>query len=355
LQQKISQLTADNQSLAEKAAQRSAQIPRLPAPAIQVSNSPASDADTMQSTNLYSRLKDRDFKLKPEQVESYLSSNKRSAASLLAAYRTTSDPALLSEAMRNFPDDPNVAFEAATRKDISPDEQRKWLDVLKKSDPDNALANYLSAVDYFKTGQTDQAVKEFMAASGKQFEDYTSQRYQDDAEAYLAAGYSEAEAKYAAGSQLLLPQLKMAKDAGLDMIELAKSYQQAGDSASAQAAFQMAINLGSRYSNPSASQPIISELVGLALQTQAFKAMDPNANYGTTGQTVQDQLNLIQQQRNQTTQLANQMDALLPQLSEQDWIVYRDRWMTLGERNAMQWLINRYGQNPTATSPQNMF
>ena len=90
--------------------------------------------------------------------------------------------------------------------------------------------NYLSALNDLKTGQTDQAVKEFMAyASGKQFvEDYTSQRYQDDMEAYLAAGYSVADAKAAAGFQLLLPQLQQTKDLGLAMIDLAKSYQQCG-------------------------------------------------------------------------------------------------------------------------------
>ena len=351
LQQRIAQLNSDSQSLAGRLAKSETAIPHLPAPSIQFSNSSALGMDTLQSTNLYARLKDKDLTLKPEQLESYLRSSGRNAASLLAAYRTTKDPALLSEAMRNFPDDPQVAFEAALRKDVSRDEQRHWIDVLKKSDPDNALPIYLSALDYFKTGQTDQAVKEFMAASGKQFEDFSSRRYQDDTEAYLAAGYSEADAKYAAGTQLLLPQLQMTKDVGLDMIELAKSYQQAGDSASAQAAFQMAINLGGRYSTPSPGEPMISELVGLALQTYAFKAMDPNAQYGNTGQTVQDQINQLRQQREQLTQQANQVEALLPQVSEQNWIIYRDRWLTLGEQNAVEWLINRYGQNTTVGNP----
>jgi RNA polymerase sigma factor (sigma-70 family) len=345
LQQKMAQLAADNQSLADKVSPRSAHGPRLPAPAIQVSNSAASDADTLQSTNLYNRLKDKDFKLKPEQVESYLGSNGRNAASLLAGYRTTSDPALLSEAMRNFPSDPQVAFEAATRKDVSPDEQRKWLDVLKKSDPDNALANYLSALDYFKSGQTDQAVKEFMVASGKQFGDYTSQRYEDDTEAYLAAGYSVVDAKFAAGSQLLLPQLQQTKDLGIALVNLAKSYQQNGDTDSAQAAFQMAINLGGRYSNPSPGEPAISQLVGIALQQRTLKAMDPNAAFGNNGQTVQDQLNNLQQQRSQLEQHSSQMETLMPQLTEQDWIVYRDRWMTFGEQNAENWVISKYGQH----------
>jgi len=79
--------------------------------------------------------------------------------------------------------------------------------------------------------------------------------------------------------------------------------------------------------------------------------MDPNAQYGNTGQTVQDQINQLRQQREQLTQQANQVEALLPQVSEQDWIIYRDRWLTLGEQNAVEWLINRYGQNTTVGNP----
>jgi RNA polymerase sigma factor (sigma-70 family) len=341
LQQRLAQF---NSTLAEHS-DRNKALPHLPAPAFQVSGSSAGLAlDTMQSTNLYNRLKDKDFKLTPEQVESYLKTNGRSAASLLAAYRTTSDPVLLAEAMRNFPEDPQVAFEAALRKDVTQEEQRRWLDVLKKSDPDNALGNYLSALDYFKTGQTDQAVKEFMAASGKQFADYSSERYQDDTEAYLAAGYSVADAKFAAGYQLLLPQLKQTKDVGLNMIDLAKSYQEAGDSSSAQAALQMAVDLGARYGNPSPGEPVVSQLVGLAVEIKALKAMDPNAPYGHTGQTVQDQLNQVLQQKDLLTQRTGQAEALLPAMSEQDWIIYRDRWLMFGEENAEQWVISKYGQ-----------
>jgi RNA polymerase sigma factor (sigma-70 family) len=350
LQRRIAQLNFDRQAMAEHTAQSSTLMPRLPAPQIQVSNS-SSAVDTLQSTNFYNRLKDKDFKLTTDQVGPYLRANGRNASSLLAAYRTTSDPALLTEAMRNFPDDPQVAFEAAFSKDLKPEEQRHWLDVLKKSDPDNALANYLSALDYFKNGQTDQAVKEFAAASGKQFEDFSSQRYQDDTEAYLTAGYSAGDAKYAAGTQLLLPQLRQTRDVGLDMIDLAKSYQQAGDSASAQAALQMVVNLGDRYGNSTPGEPIISQLVGYALQIKALNAMDPNAAYGSDGQTVQDQLNRIKQQNNDLKQRATQVEALVPEMSEQDWIIYHDRWMTLGEQNAGNWVIRKFGQSPATTNP----
>ena len=42
-------------------------------------------------------------------------------------------------------------------------EQPLWLDAFKQSAPDNALANYLWAHNYYKAGQTDQAVQELVA------------------------------------------------------------------------------------------------------------------------------------------------------------------------------------------------
>jgi len=192
--------------------------------------------------------------------------------------------------MRKFPNDPQVAFEAAFKKDASSEERHQWLEALKKSDPENSLPDYLSALDYFKAGQTDQAVRELISASGKkQFHDYTLDRVQDDEEAYLAAGYSAAEAKTIPSSQLLLPQLQQLKSLGLTLADLAKSYQQSGDEASAQAALQMAANLGQRYkSTPGETE--VSWLVGMAVEGIALNAMNPNSPYGSDGQTVRESL-----------------------------------------------------------------
>jgi len=345
LRRQMAQLNADNETLSRRITRATLDIPRLPAPPVQATNDATAVADTLQSTNLYNRLKDKDLKLSLRQLEPYLNANGRNAASLLASYRTSKDPALLAEAMRNFPNDPQVAFEAALRPDATPEDRRQWLDALKKSDPDNALGYYLSALDYFKTGQSDQALKEFMAASGKSFEDYTSERYQDDAEAYMASGYSVADAKAAAGLQLLLPQLQQVKDLGHDMIQLSQSYQQAGDSASARAALQMAVSLGQRYGTSTPGEPAISQLVGLALEGLALKNMDPQSAYGSDGLTVQDELNQVSQQRAALEARSQKVEAIVPTMPEQDWISYRDRWLMFGEQNAEQWLINKYGSN----------
>jgi RNA polymerase sigma factor (sigma-70 family) len=341
LRRQMVQLQTENERLSSQRAHN----PRLPAPRVHtVASADGSPAQASPSTNLYARLKDKDPKLTRNQVEPYLKANSRSAASLLAAFRTTGDPALLKEAMEKYPNDPQVDFEAAFDKDLSPDDRRQWLTAFEKSAPDNALANYLSALNDFSSGQTDQAVRELSAAAGKPFDDYTVSRVEDDTEAYLAAGYSLADAKTISSMQLLLPQLAQMKQLGLDTIDLAKAYSQAGDQASAQAALQMTLSLGQRYADPSSGEAEISQLVGIRIEQLALRAMDPNTPYGNDGQTVQDRLSALTQQFTAVTQLGEQAETLFPALSDQDWIVYKDRWLMFGEENAQRWVVNKFGQ-----------
>jgi hypothetical protein len=277
-------------------------------------------------------------------VRAYLDANHRSAASLLAAFRTTRDPALLEEAKQNFPNDPMVAFESALAFNAKPEDKQKWLEVFKKSDPENSLPNYLSALDYFKAGKSDQALQELMAASGKQgFQDYTQDRGQDDEEAYLAAGYSVAESKTISSQQLLLPQLQILRDLGRDLSDLANTYKQNGDAASAQSVLQMIATLGQRYSSSSPGQPEVSQLVGMAVEGSALAAMDANGVYAD-GQTVQQRLDQINQQKATLKELNNQVEPLFESMSDQDWIIYKDRWRMFGEESAMRWVIGKYGR-----------
>jgi tetratricopeptide (TPR) repeat protein len=340
LRQQVSQLTTENERLSKHP-----RIPRLPAPPMQVAAQlKTSPPEDLPSTNLYARFKDKAPKLTAEQVEAYLKANGRKASNLLAAYRTSGDPALLKEAMEKYPNDPQVAFEAVLDKVLSSEEKRQWLDTFEKSAPDNALANYLSAFNYFNSGQIDQGVQELTAAAGKQqFQDYTLERIQDDEEAYLSAGYSAAEAERIAMSWLELPQLAQVKQLGRNLVALADAYSQSGDPASAQAALQMAMNMGQRYDDL-ASAALISQLVGMAVQRLALNAMDPNSPYGGNGQTVQDQLNQIAQQRTAINELVNQAQPLMPTMSDQDILIYENRRMLFGEVAALQWVVSKYGQ-----------
>ena len=346
LRQQIVQLKADNKHLSNRVAQaKGARAPHLPAPPMQVNNLPRALAtEALQPTNRIAQLIDKPSKLTTEQVESYLNANRRNAASLLAAYRTTGNLALLEEAMQQYPNDPQVAFWAALDKDLSPGQRRQWLGAFKQSAPDNALANYLSAVDYFKVGQTDQAVQELIAASDKpQFQDYSMNSVQDNEEAYLAAGYSVAEAKALAfvPTSMALPDLRELKQLGQDMVDLANSYRQTGDETSAQAALQLAVNLGQQAST---GQYMIDLDLGMKVERNALRAMDPNSPYGNSGQTVQDRLNQLTQQIAVGYELDKQADPLLQTMSDQDWINFTDRARLFGEQAALQWLVNKRGQ-----------
>jgi len=348
LRQQIEQL--ENNSLSERSARfRGSPVPHLPAPAIPPTASSASPTENISSSNLLARLSKNQPHLSSEQAEKFLEDNHRSASSLLAVYRTTANSAYLDEAMGKFPGDPQVAFEAALRTGVAPEEKRRWLDALKKSAPENSFANYLSALDYFNSGQTDQAVQELIAASDKsRFNDYYAERSQANAEALESAGYSEVESLVATAmgpEGLDQPQLKALKDLCARMVELANSYRQAGDETSAQAALQMAVSLGENFdgSKGAANRPPTTRATAFAIEYRALQSMDPAAPFGSGGGTVKDQLDRIAQQKAGITELCNQLDALYPKATPQDMINFLDRARLFGDESAMQWLTQKYG------------
>ncbi len=331
-----------DEALSRLAAFSTGRAPRLPVATIQTNSEQAASLTESVQSSLYARFKDKTPKLNADQVETYLKANGRKPSTLLAAYRTSGDAAFLEEAMENYPSDPQVAFEAVFAKGLSPEQRGQWLNAFEQNAPDNALANYLSALDHFKAGQTDQAIPELLTASSKrQFQDYTVSRRQDDEEAYLAAGYSTAEAKMIGSGQVELPQLAQLKQLGVKIVELSNSYRQAGDDASAQAVLQMAAGLGQRYS---AEDCAISHLVGLAIERIALNAMDPNAPYGTSGYTAREQLDLLNQQKTAIGSLFKENEALFEQMSDQDWINYIDRDKAFGEEAARRWAVGKFRQ-----------
>jgi hypothetical protein len=249
---------------------------------------------------------------------------------------------LLQEALEKFPDNPQVAFAAIFKRDSSPEERRHWLEKFKESAPNNTLANYLSALDYFKAGQSDQAVQELVAASGKsQFQDYASEFVQDDEELWRASNYSVAESKTLASMLLVLPHLGPLKELTQNMVSLANSYRQAGDDASAQAALRIALNLGEQLDSAPAPA-LITRLVGIAVQSIALRAMDPNSPDAGNGQTAQQRLDDLTRQRAVIKELVTGFDEIQQRVSERDWISYKDRWRSFGEPAAAQWLRNKY-------------
>jgi hypothetical protein len=127
------------------------------------------------------------------------------------------------------------------------------------------------------------------------------------------------------------------------IVGLANSYTQSGDAASAQTALLMDEYLGQQMSS-TPTDPLISQLVGLAIERNALLNMDPNSPYGSNGQTVQNQLDQLTEQSTAIHDLVKQMEPLQETMTPQDWINYNERTKTFGEMNALQWLLSKYGQ-----------
>ncbi|MGD0538557.1 MAG: hypothetical protein ABSC03_13035 [Verrucomicrobiota bacterium] len=278
-------------------------------------------------------------------VETYVQQHNRSAESLLAAARVLRGldrREYLREAKEKYPNDPRVAYAAFYQppfdnRQAAPEERRQWLDAFQQAAPDNALPGYLSARDDFKAGRTDQAVQEVLAAVGKPIQDYALESIQNVEQAYLAAGLPEAEATARATGEQPLPQLAELKQLTINLVEYAKT-QQSGDPAAAQSALQAAVRLGGQLDSDGPF--LINNLVGIAVQQIALNAMDPAATLGDAGQTVQSQLDALNQHKQDLKAVAQQIEAVLPYLTDQEVVAYFDRIRRDGETAAVQWLLS---------------
>jgi len=226
----------------------------------------------------------------------------------------------------------------------SPEERRQRLEAFERGAPGNPLPNYLSALDYFRSGQTDQGVQQLLAAHGKpQFQDYSWDFVQNTEEALRSAGHSESELRMAALWQLSLPQVSELNQLNVKITALADAYRQAGDTASAQAMLQVALRLGQQLGS-SPNDVLINQLNGMDIQRDALKGMNPADPYGPNGQTVAARIQELTEQDTAIKSLVKGMAALQPRMSPQDWITYNDRTMAFGEVNALQWLLAKYAQ-----------
>ena len=300
------------------------------------------------------------LKLPRETIEEYLRLHHRSAQSLLAAFHAsgdaenpTGDLNYLKEAGTNFPGDPHVQL-AVLAHNAFPEARRQWLDAFKASSPDNSLANYLSAQDYFKNGQPEAAMKELLEASSKpQFADFTMETYLGEKELYRADGKSPLESNQAAMAALagdLFPELTTLKVLAQSMGDSQKLYANSGDSASAENLAQLNFSLANRLTGGDSGKVVISQLVGMALEAIALRNLEPNTSYAfLDGETPSQRTEELKQQKLSIRQLYENFQSILPNLTETEKENFEEREKIYGEIPAMRWVV---GQRGTGTPSQ---
>lgn len=274
------------------------------------------------------------------EVETYLDSHKRSAASLLAAAQVTGDVQFLREAMKRFPDNPRVTF-AAWAKSEDPQERAKWLELMVSTCPNNSLPCYLSAADKIKLGDTDGALRELESAAVRpEFGYFAQETILDAQEAYRDAGYSEAESKVLAIWSLPLPHLRELKALSMGLADVVKSYGQAGQADSANAVLALGLQMSERI----APEPsfVIEDLVRVATQRILLRDLDPASPSPMSGWTCGDLLAALDE-RKRFIQQTIVPDTVLLGLSPEKLAAYTERAANLGELQASQWFREKYG------------
>lgn len=320
--------------------------PRLPAPPFKSAASSTQERDASRpGAELIQRLLKGENvpKLSLAEGEAFVARNRRTADSLLAAHLVTGESSFLDEALKSYPNDPRVAFAAAFKPGLSGAERSAILEKFKNAAPDNALANYLAASEHLKAGRTDNAIQELEQAYSKpHLQEYISEGMQASLEAYRANGYSEFESITTAATMYPLPQLAELRKLGRSIGEIAAAYRAGGDEASARAILEIGMDMGQKVAT--GQGPFIEDLVGVAVQSEILKTMDPASASGVAGKTVQDRLTELAQWKDSIKSLAKQQDEIFKNLdSEREIVDYFSRIMMFGETRAIQWLVNKHG------------
>lgn len=299
------------------------------------------DASEPSSTtsNWFQRMASGELEtdLTPEQWVEYFRQNGTNVETLLASQKRDN----LKLAAELFPNDPRVQY-AVLARELFPEQRREWLDRFKAAAPDNALASYLSAREYLKGGDREQGLKELAEAARKpRFNDYSLELLQSREEAQMSAGRNAAEAKAAAATSTLLPQLAMLKGLSQDMQTIQKEYLAAGDVASAEALAQMGRPLGQQFTTGEGSHFLLNQLVGVAIERILISKLPPDSQPEFLGGTVQQRIDELTAFRQSVRTLTPQFDEMMARGNEGEIINYFDRLKFQGEYKALLWLQQR--------------
>jgi RNA polymerase sigma factor (sigma-70 family) len=290
------------------------------------------------------RLNDGDMSLSmlsQEQADAFLALNKTNAASLLAAYRVTHDPEYLRKAATNYASDPAVLLRVAMH-DAFPEERRAWLDQLKRTDPDNALAYYLSANQHWKDDDVDAALQDFATATQKSaFKDYLTDHMQTLEEIYLSAGHTAAEAKGLATHAVELPYIAQVVEMSRKMVDLMKQHQSSGDSASVENLTRMGLTAAGHLNAVQDGGNLLGQMVGVKVEQRFLTELDPKQNYAFLNGTVGERLSALATREQSIRKDSQFIGEWIGRATEQETVSYFDRLKLYGESAAIEWLKNR--------------
>jgi hypothetical protein len=281
------------------------------------------------------------------EIDAYLKLKNRGADSLITAYSLTDDTNFLREAAMKYPLDPHVQL-AVLSADLFPENRWHWLEAFKQSAPDNPIANYLAACEYFDAGQSDQAINELTEAGGKPvLETYWLDMMQARADAYASAGFAAADAAWAGYMDTPWPWMKDLNHIAADLTSLAAQTRKNGDVQQADALVTVGMSYGHRIATGDPSQLVTYQLRGLIIQRNLLGSLDPSVpvEFDGTTQSAGERLAEINVQLHAARELSNvEVQYLYSHPPDDDDLLAFFRHLhEEGDLAALQWLRDKLG------------
>ena len=279
-----------------------------------------------------------------EQVEAWLASRGRDAAGLVGAWDITGDEALLMEAAERFPGDPRVCVAMIWKLLGNGEDAAEWVDRLVSAEPQNPGALYLRAEAQYKAGASEEAMatlKGAVALSGK-VDLHLRDRMMTVREAALASG---AGVKDAAMLSIFAP---LSRGGGAPYLngghrvvaDGIKSAVAAGDAEEVTALAGISLGMANQMASSPAPN-LLDQLVEHEWRRSTLKAMSGETEYGDSGTTVSQQLELVEAQRSELKAAAvakesKRVAEWLEQASDAEVASYADTFLLRGELEAMK-------------------
>lgn len=267
------------------------------------------------------------------ELNTYLADRGYPAEGYLAAGMILQDANLMRKAIIREPSNPHILFALASRDDFPDDDRIHWARQLQEAQPDNSLASYLLAALTWKNGAKNPALEILSQVDDrKKFQTFTSESIIGLTEALRAAGNNPEASAYYAMLTVDLPHLAQ-------LLSLSHNLQEHAQQSSRGEAFIARRRNAILGTSLARENDVISGLVGLSIQGNAYENLPPDAPFPIEGMDHEALSLSIEHRRNQIRDLPIATDALRtsPELIEG----YGMRALALGEIEALRWLRSR--------------
>ena len=263
----------------------------------------------------------------------YLAANNHPAEGYLAAGMILQEPDLMREALERDASNPHILFALASRDEFPAADRIEWARQLQQEQPQNALASYLfAALTWNDDAGTSPPDSLRQTEEQARFQSFTSKSMIGLSDALQATGCDPGIAALYATMAVDLPHLSHL----LRLSGKLQAYAAHAPPREAVIARQRHAALGSALAR---EKDLISQLVGLSIQGNAYASLPPDDPLPLEGIDREELQLSIEQRRNQMRGLADATDSLktFPELIEG----YATRAMILGEIEALSWLRSR--------------